>query len=182
MNKVKEWLKESWKELKGTRRNEDRVAVLSIGRNLAGPLLTTIAALLLATITFILFPEQWDSLRVTREIREKTESVTRGLNQMGTGNMYLGLFITWVAVVTFRVSLIVWRLTMSLTQYFREKTEKLRKRNEERGKAQGREEIQGEWTAWYQREVTAGHIDSTTIAPPPGQADRADRADFPEGK
>ena len=179
MNKVKEWLKESWKELKGTRRNEDRVAVLSIGRNLAGPLLTTIAALLLATITFILFPEQWDSLRVTREIREKTESVTRGLNQMGTGNMYLGLFITWVAVVTFRVSLIVWRLTMSLTQYFREKTEKLRKRNEERGKAQGREEIQGEWTAWYQREVTAGHIDSTTIAPPPGQADRADRADFP---
>ena len=72
---------------------------------------------------------------------------------------------------------------MTLTQYFREKTEELRKRNEERGekrgKARGREENQGEWTAWLQREVTAGRIDATTITPPPGQADRAD---FPEGK
>ena len=97
---------------------------------------------------------------------------------MGTGNVYLGLLITSVAVVTFRVSPIVWKLTMTLTQYFREKTEKLRKRNE----AQGREENQGEWTAWYQREVMAGHIDATTITPPPGQADRADQTDFPEGK
>ena len=103
MNKVKEWLKESWKELKGTRRNEDRVAVLSTGGNLAGPLLSAVAALLLATTTFILVPEQWDSLRVTREIKDKTESATRGLDQMGTGNMYLGLLITWVAVATFRV-------------------------------------------------------------------------------
>ena len=100
--------------------------------------------------------------------------MTLSLGEGGNTPLYLGIASVMVTTVAYRVSLTAWRLVMSLTSYFREKTEEIRKQSEDRGRARERER----WMAWYQEHVEAGRIDPSDIPPlRPGT-----EVDFPEGK
>ena len=75
--------------------------------------------------------EDWDFHRTPGAAIEKADSVTLSLGERGNTPLYLGIASVMVTTVAYRVSLTAWRLVMSLTSYFREKAEEIRKRSEE---------------------------------------------------